>query len=195
MMFTSTYMRFFCPGSGKPKAWGIALAVCFCMAAIPVSAEEAPRTLGQPGYLVIEAARDSAAGFRWEAGPGPGHRSLVWDQGRLTLPDSVEAGDFGRDDLGVPFTARLVGTGASGELVFRDGIYPVSEPVVLSDGSFELRVSAGELEFRGASIRYRRPAAEAGQYRSGLILLAGMTLLVVVLLRRARLKSDERAGP
>jgi hypothetical protein len=195
MMLISTGKRVFRNRTGNPKAWSIALAVCLCMAFVHVLADEAPLSLGQPGYLVIEAARDSASGFRWEAGPGPGHRSLVWDQGRLTLPDTVEAEDFGRDDLGVSCTARLEGSGASGELLFRDGIYQVSEPVVLSDGRLELRVSAGELEFRGASIRYRRPSTEAREYRSGLILLAGMTLLVVVLLRRARLKSGERAGP
>ena len=194
-MLISSGIRVFRNVTGNPKAWNTALAVWLCIAVTPAVADEAPRSLGQPGYLVIEAARDTAAGFRWEAGPGPGHRSLVWDQGRLTLPDTVEAEDFGRDDLGVPCTSRLEGSGASGEILFRDGIYPVSETVVLSDGSLELRVSAGELEFRGARIRYRRPVAGPGQYRSGLILLAGMTLLVVVLLRRARLKSGERAGP
>ena len=195
MMMVSTGMRAFPRGTGKLRVWSTVLVVCIFLAVFTAAADEAPRTLGQPGYLVIEAARDSSAGFRWEAGPGPGYRSLVWDLGRLTLPDTLEAENFGRYDLGVLCTARLEGSGASGQLVFRDGIYPVSEPVVLSDGRLELRVSAGELEFRGARIRYRRPVAEAGPYRSGLILMAGMTLLVVVLLRRARLKSGERAGP
>ncbi|MCK9997273.1 MAG: hypothetical protein KAH56_13440 [Candidatus Krumholzibacteria bacterium] len=179
----------------KVVAWGAAFAVCLGVAETGAVAGDDARTLGRPGYLVIETARDSAAGFRWEAGPGPGHRSLVWDQGRLTLPDTVEFEDFARHDIGVPCTARLEGTGASGQLVLRDGIYPVSEPVVLSDGRLELSVSSGELEFRGAGIRYRRSMDEAGKFRSGLLLLAGMTLLVVVLLRRARLKTGERADP
>ncbi len=195
MMWIPPDTRAFGPGTKTMVAWGAAFAVCLVLAGTPAVADDTARTLGRPGYLVIEAARDSAAGFRWEAGPGPGHRSLVWDQGRLTLPDTVQFEDFARRDIGVPCTARLEGVGASGQLVLRDGIYPVSEPVVLSDGRLELRVSSGELEFRGARIRYRRVMDEAGQFRSGLLLLAGMTLLVVVLLRRARLKTGERADP
>ncbi len=195
MMWIPLRMRAFGPGTRTVVVWGAAFAVCLVLAGTPAVAADAARTLGRPGYLVIEAARDSAAGFRWESGPGPGHRSLVWDQGRLTLPDTVEFEDFARDDIGVPCTARLEGTGASGQLVLRDGIYPVSEPVVLSDGRLELHVSSGELEFRGARIHYRRVVGEAGEFRSGLLLLAGMTLLVVVLLRRARLKAGGRAGP
>jgi hypothetical protein len=183
------------PGVGIVRAACAALAVCLVLAGTSSVADgESPptHTLGRPGYLVIEAARDSAAGFRWETGPG--FRSLVWDQGRLTLPDTIEAEDFGKYDIGVPCTARLAGTGASGQLVLRDGIYPVSEPVVLSDGRLELRISAGELEFRGAGIRYRRVVDETREFRSGLLLLAGMTLMVIVLLRRARLKAGERTG-
>jgi hypothetical protein len=164
---------------------------------VPGLADEEPAValyLGRPGYLVIEAARDSTAGFRWEDGPRPGFRSLVWDQGRLTLPDSLEPEDFARQDVGVPCTAQLAGSGASGQLVLLDGIYPVSEPVTLSDGRLELQVSAGELEFRGARIRYRRAVAENRTFKAGMLMLAGMTVLVVVLLRRARLKAAERAG-
>lgn len=174
--------------------WIAALAVCLVMSGAQALADDAPRTLGQPGYLVIEAARDTVAGFRWESGPGPGHRSLLWDQGRLILPDTLEAEDFARQDIGVPCTARLEGTGASGRLVLRDGVYPVSEPVVLSDGRLELQVSAGELEIRGARILYRRTVDETPEFRAGLLLLAGVTLMVIVLLRRARLKAGERTG-
>lgn len=187
-------LRAFLPRSEMVVPWCAVLLVGLIVAGTPTMADDAPLALGQPGYLVIEAARDSAAGFRWVAGPDPGHRSLVWDQGRLTLPDTVEAEDFARFDIGVPCTARLEGAGASGQLVLLDGIYPVSEPVVLSDGRLELQVTSGELEFRGARIRYRRAVEEAGEFRSGLILLAGMILLVAVLLRRSRLKSGERTG-
>ncbi len=193
-MWTITGIRVLAAGTRKVTAWSTTLAVCFFMVGTPAVADEVHHTLGRAGYLVIEAVRDTTAGFRWEAGPEPGHRSLVWDQGRLTLPDTLEAEDFGRYDLGVPCTARMEGAGASGQLLLRDGIYPVSEPVVFSDGRLELRVFSGELEFRGASIRYRRVAGQPREFRSGLILLAGMTLLVVVLLRRARMKSVERAG-
>jgi hypothetical protein len=56
----------------------------------------------------------------------------------------------------------------------------------------QLQLEAGELEISGAMIRYRRPAAVPREFRSGLLLLAGMVLMIIVLLRRARLKSGER---
>ena len=150
--------------------------------------------LGSPGYLVIEAGRDSTAGFRWEAGPGPGSRSLVWDQGRLVVPDTMAVDSFGQHDLGLPFNEKFAGTGASGRVLLEDGIFPVSEPVVFSDGLLEMEISSGELEIRGARIRYRRATFEPREIKSGLLLLAGMTLMVIVLLRRARLKSNQRTG-
>jgi len=179
------------------RTGGAALATILVLAGTHVLARGEPQpahTLGQPGYLVIEAARDSAGGFRWEAGSRDGFRSLVWDQGILSLPDTIMAENFSRADLGVHCTAALAGTGASGQLLLRDGIYPVSEPIVLSDDRLELRVSDGELEIRGTRIRYRRNVDATREFRAGLLLLAGITLLVIVLLRRARLKSDERTG-
>ena len=150
--------------------------------------------LGRPGYLVIEAGRDTTAGYRWESGPGSGFRSLVWDQGRLTLPDSLRPEESGLRDVGVPCTAQLEGTGASGRLILQDGVYPVSEPLVMKDGRLELHLTGGELEIRGARIRYRQPTGGNRDFKAGLLMLAGMTVLVLVLLRRARLKAEERSG-
>jgi len=155
---------------------------------------ESNHGLGESGYVVIEAARDSASGFVWEEGPGPGFRSLIWPEGRLTVPDSLLVEDFGRRDLGLRCAESLAGSGSSGQLVFRDGIFPVSEPVVLTDGFLELQVTGGELEIRGAMIRYRRSDTRSGDFRSGLLLMAGMTLMIIVLLRRARIKSNQRPG-
>lgn len=181
-----------------PLAWwgiclvtGLALGETKASSAGPATADA---TTGGPGYLVIEAARDSSAGFRWESGPGPGYRSLVWDQGRLVIPDSLSCDHFGKHDLGISFTENFAGSGVSGRIVLVDGIFPVSEPVVLSDGFLELELSAGELEIRGSRIRYRRASLQPRDFRSGLLMLAGMTLLVIVLLRRARLKASERTG-
>lgn len=176
---------------------GVVLAACCISFSLRTLAADSPgqdHAQGQPGYLVIEAARDTSEGFRWEMGPAPGHRSLVWDQGRLAIPDSTVVDFFGKHDLGLPFTEKFAGNGASGRVLLEDGIFPVSEPVVFSDGFLKLEISAGELEIRGARIRYRRSVAEPREIKSGLLLLAGMTLLVIVLLRRARLKSGERTG-
>jgi hypothetical protein len=151
-------------------------------------------SLGKPGYLVIESGRDSSAGFRWEDGPDPGFRSLVWDEGCLTYPDSLPPEDFARTDVGIPFSGALIGSGASGRLVFKDGVFPVSEPVILSDGRISLEISGGELEIRGAMVRYRPARIDNREFKAGLLMLAGMTVLVLVLLRRARLKAAERSG-
>ncbi len=178
-------------------AWGallLAVLVLTETTALTAGPATPDSTLGVTGYLVIEAARDTSAGFRWESGPEPGHRSLVWDQGRLVIPDSLPVDHFGKYDLGITCTENLSGSGARGQIVLVDGIFPVSEPVVLSDGLLEMKISAGELEFRGASIRYRRAAPRPREFRSGLLLVAGMTLMIIVLLRRARLNARERTG-
>lgn len=175
----------------------VLLASCstpFSIWAVAACPPDQDHALGQSGYLVIEAARDTNAGFRWESGPGPQERSLVWDQGRLVVPDTMAVDSFGQHDLGLPCNENFSGTGASGRVLLEDGIFPVSEPVVFSDGLLEMEISSGELEIRGASIRYRRAAFEPREIKSGLLLLAGMTIMVIVLLRRARLKSNQRTG-
>lgn len=151
----------------------------------PAAAQSGGQTLGQAGYIVIENGRD-AAGFRWQEGPGPGRHSLVWPEGTLSLPDSLELDEFGPHDAGIVCRAELSGVGGSGQLVFQDGVYQVSEPLLLADGVLELHVSAGELIVRGSQIRYRRPHSEDRKTRANFIFLAGMMVLIIVLLRRAR---------
>ena len=166
----------------------------------PALADRSPaQILDQPGYLVIEAAWDSQGVFVRGRDPSTHRRTLEWPEGRLSLPDTLEPERFARQDLGVPSLAGLAGSGTSGRLALIDGIYPVSESIVLTDGRLELEISAGELEIRGAMIRYRRQVTESAvandDFKSGLLLLAGMTLLVIVLLRRVRMKTGERSGP
>lgn len=171
------------------------LLICSGLTAGPSSASQedsSPRILGQPGFLVIEAARDSMAPFKWDELVAGSPCTLNWDQGKLILPDTLLSESFGSKDLGVAFSSQLSGSGESGQLVLRDGIYPVSEPVILSDGVLELHLSGGELEIRGSRILYRRAPAEDPERRAGFLLLGGMMLLVIVLLRRARLKVEER---
>ncbi len=158
-------------------------------------AQDGRTTLGQQGYLVIEGVRDSTAVFTWQDGPAPGRHSLVWAEGTLSLPQSVQLDDFGLQDAGVPCLAELSGVGGSGRLVFDDGIYKISEPVLLADGVLELHISAGELEVRGDQIRYRRPGGKSNKQdntQANYIFLAGLVVLVIVLMRRAskRLKKS-----
>ena len=151
-----------------------------------------PVAPGNPGYVIISTGLDSTRGFAWQWGPGPGQRSLTWADGVLTLPDTMEVESLRGVDLGIPCTGFLAGLGHSGQLVFQDGIYKVSEPVFISDGTLQLYVTAGELEVKGQRIRYSGPVEKNGDPRAGYVFLAGMILLVVVLLRRAALRSRNK---
>jgi len=149
--------------------------------------DAAERTsLGRQGYVVIQDGRDADAGFHWQDGPAPGRHSLVWPEGTLSLPDSVTLDDFGQQDAGLACGKDLSGVGASGYLVFRDGSFQISEPILLADGGFELHVSAGELTIRGDQIRYRRPQIQDKKTQANYLFLAGLVVLIVVLMRRAR---------
>ena len=143
-------------------------------------------TLGHSGYLVIEGVRDTLTAFSWQRGPGPGRHSLVWAAGTLSLPDSLFLDEFGLQDAGVVCQAELSGVGGSGQLVFGDGIYRISEPLVLSDGIVTLHISGGELEVRGDQIRYRHSQPQDKKNQANYVFLAGLILLIIVLMRRAR---------
>lgn len=151
----------------------------------------------EAGFLVIAAAGDtsiSSAAFEWSARPTAGFRTLEWDQGHLVVPEGLPVEKSGPHDLGVAITGELSGSGSSGILILQDGIFNISEPIILRDGPMELHATSGELEIRGSHITYRRVADPGKEFKSGLLLLAGMALLVIVLLRRARLKASERTG-
>ena len=164
--------------------------------ATPEMAQRLGDQLGHPGYLIIAAARDSAAGFQWLDGPGPDQISLTWLDGMLTLPDSLVLEPFAEHDLAVPVSSALAGAGAGGKLQWQDGTFTISEPILLTDGTVQLLASAGELEIVASRIRYRAPEVvppEPGtDLRASLMMLAGVALLIAVLLRRARrqLKKD-----
>jgi hypothetical protein len=147
----------------------------------------AGETLGHPGYLVVEGAADTTAGFRWRAGPGRRERTLAWPEGVLTVPDSVACEPFGTEGLAVPVLPDLAGVGAGGALAFRSGRYHIDDPLHLTDGRIAAYLAAGDLEIRDERVRYiRPPASRSPDPRAGFLLLAGMILLVVVSLRFAR---------
>lgn len=143
--------------------------------------------LGYPGYLIIAAARDTTLGFSWQDGPAPGFRSLVWEAGLLSFPDSLSLEHYAVRDLAIPVGPQLAGAGQQGNLVLRDGDYEISEPILLTDGIISLHAAAGRLEIQGQRIRYRPPnISKDVDPRANFLLLGGVLLLVVVLLRRAR---------
>jgi len=157
------------------------------------------RLLGQPGFLILTAARDTTAGYHRQSGPGAGHESLVWDGGQLVIPDTLALEPFGERDLGVRTTAQLQGSGGSGLLDFRDGRFAVDQPLLLTDGVISLYVARGQLEIRGAQIRYIPPISDQSASakkppdpRAGFLFLAGLIVMIVVLMRMARLRARGR---
>ena len=126
----------------RPRC-GLAAAVLlmlWALLAVAGTASASRTELGRPGYLVISGVRDTtlAGVFVAQEGPGPGRHALVWPEGTLSLPDSLVLEAFGAADVGLPCGPALSGVGGSGRLVFQDGIYEVSEPLVLADGILEL---------------------------------------------------------
>lgn len=183
----------------QPQSWPATVLAVLLFCAVPGQfAGAAPAaTLGHPGLLVIVGAADSSAGFRWQAGPGPRQRSLVWPEGVLTVPADRAGEPFGADDLAFAVTAALAGVGGGGRLAFASGRFDVSQPLHLTDGGLAMYVAAGELEILSERIRYRRPRAGGvtPDPRAGFLLLGGMALLVMVFLRLARRRGDGIAAP
>ncbi len=179
----------------------ILLAVFPCDAAAGQDARTsgaAPR-LGRPGFLILASARDSTAGYATRPGPGPGQHSVVWEGGQLVLPDTMTLEPFGPSDLGLRTGADLRGSGADGALTFRDGRFAVDQPLLLTDGVISLYIADGELEIRGPQIRYYPPMVPAAgkkvaDPRAGFLFLSGMVVLILVLLRMARLRSHGRVS-
>ena len=177
-----------------PALRGAALVV-LAFASTAAALAAAP-TLGHPGYVILSGAADTTGGYRWRPGPGPGQRSLVWPEGVLTLPVDDVCETYGPADLAVAVTADLAGLGGGGVLAFTDGHYVVTAPLHLADGRISLFLAAGKLEISGGRIRYVPPAPAAGarDARAGLLLLAGMIILVAVFLRLARRRNTAGAG-
>ena len=157
------------------------------------SGEPSQFALQQPGVLIITAARDSLAGFEWRTGPGSGRISLVWEGGALSVPDTLAMEAYPNLHLGIPVLKGFSGSLEEGPLIFEDGVYPIRENLVLSDGVVQLVVSSGELEIHGPRFRYTRSDALANKSKANFLLIAGLLVLIAVLLRRARKILRKRA--
>lgn len=151
-----------------------------------VAADPDRHTLGEPGFLVLAGAADSTEAYAWQDGPGEGRRSLVWDEGVLSVPADMVFETYGPHDLGAPCGASLAGNGRGGRLVFEPGTFTIDEPIRLTDGVLDFYAAAGELEIREGRVRYVRTTTRQKDPRASFVMLAGMVLLTVVLLRRAR---------
>ena len=144
--------------------------------------------LEQPGILIITAASDTSAGFQWRQGPGVGRISLAWEGGVLSVPDTLAMDGFPNNNLGVPLRSGFSGNGASGPLLLDDGVYIVSENLMMGDGVIQLMVTAGELEIFGPRFRYTRPQGKLANdaTKANFLLISGLLIMIAVLLRRAR---------
>lgn len=179
-------------GSG-PAA--LVVACVLLLIALPGLGQDDRHALGHPGYIVMTgAAHDTTGTFFWQSGPGPDQRSLVWAQGVLTVPVGLVPETFGPADLAVACGADLAGGGHGGRLVFTGGRYRIKEPLLLTDGSVTLYATAGKLEILGERVRYTAPKASLKDSRASFLLLAGLVLLTLVLLRRARLGFRKGGG-
>jgi hypothetical protein len=142
------------------------------------------------GILVIEAGLDSTAGFRWVSLPEQGVRCLTWRDGTLVLPLEQPTGQFGVDDLTLPFDSGMMGISDGRRLLFREGRYPIDRPLLLADGSRWIFFSRGELVIEPGRIIYRQgppPTNLKAQY----LLLAGIVILITVLMVRIRRRLRE----
>ena len=139
-----------------------------------------------PGLLLIAAAADTSQSFRWLDWPLQKRRLLVWDDGVLSVPDTLADLRIGRDGVAFPYLARLAGVSEGRQLVFDAGSYTIAEPLLLSDGVLQAYLSRGEITIESGRIVYRLAAEEDQDPRANYVFLAAIILLSVILLARAR---------
>lgn len=139
----------------------------------------------EPVLLVVEAARDTTAGFVALSLPDLGRRVLAWPEGVISVPDTAVWLESGRDGLAFALAAPpLAGVGAGGRFPAEPGRYKLDTPLVLQDGLVVACLSDGELEVAPGRFVYRRPGKRHDQ-RGDLLLLAGLVVATAVLLRAA----------
>jgi hypothetical protein len=151
----------------------------------PAVSEEGLLHPAKPGLLICEEARDSTRDFTWIILPGTGRRSLVWEQGAITVPEGLSPEEFGVADIAIPYSQQLTGVSAGRRLLFESGRYVIKQPLLMIDGANYYFFSAGEILLEEGRIVYRREDRREDP-RASYLLLAAMVILVAVLLFRAR---------
>jgi hypothetical protein len=158
------------------------VATWFLILAAPVSSSAATETV----LLVIEAARDTTAGFRAQVLPEQGRRALTWPHGVITLPDTMAWLEHG--EMGLAFRMRastLAGVGAGGRFVGEPGRYEIDTPLYLGDDALVACLAAGQLVVSPGFVSYRQPARRRDQ-RGDWLIVGGLILATGMLLRLAR---------
>ncbi len=140
-----------------------------------------PRT---PGLLILTAAPDTAAAFTWLPLAEERRRLLVWEQGVLSIPDTLEVHLQGRD-LAVPYLPGLIGVSHRSGLRFETGHYDIEQPLLLSDGRLQLLAARGKLTIEQGRIVYEA-AGPSTDPRSSYLFVAALLIISFLLLARAR---------
>ncbi len=188
--------KFWTSGWQTAVAFGLLVGMVFGSGFCALAPVRAAQLQAEPhppraGLLVIEAAADSAAGFRWLDLPSTGARCLVWDQGILNLDADVTTGRYGVADLTLPYGPDLSGVSGGQRLLFEEGVYTVDKPLLLAAGDLQLFVTRGELVIESDRIVYRQ-AASTRDPRAQYMVLAGMVILITILMMRVRSRLRSR---
>jgi hypothetical protein len=140
--------------------------------------------------LVIAGARADSAGFVWLPWVEQRRRMLVWEQGLLSIPDSLAVVDDG-DGVAVPYRPDLIGTSGGDGLRFDAGRYQFDTPLLLDDGRLQLLVSRGALTVASGRIVYTSGSAEVDP-RSSYLFVAALLIVSFLLLARARARLKQK---
>jgi hypothetical protein len=168
-------------------------AATLAVAPITASAEDVPNAWPHPegpGTLVVAAGQDSGSTYTWLPLSDQGRRLLVWEQGVLSIPDSLALRVPGRD-FEVPYLPSLVGVSQQSGLRFEAGDYDIEHPLLLSDGRMRLYASGGRLRIERGSIVYvaAKPSTDP---RASYLFLAALLIISFLLLARARSRLKKR---
>ena len=136
------------------------------------------------GLLVVAGAQDSASAYTWLPLAEERRRLLVWEQGVLSIPDSLEVRLQGRD-LAVPYLPVLIGVSHRSGLRFETGHYDIEQPLLLSDGRLQLLAASGKLTIERGRIVYEA-AEPSTDPRSSYLFVAALLIISFLLLARAR---------
>ena len=180
-------------GSAARRLCLLFTSVTLLSGMVPVWAEAESENIhpARPGLIVIEAAADSAADFRWLDLPAVGTRCLVWDSGILNLQAGQEMGRYGVADLTLPYSLDLTGISEGRLLIFEAGRYEINQPLLLADKGVQLFLTRGEIEIETDRLVYRQtqpPTDPRAQY----MLIAGIVILITILMFRARSRLREQ---
>ncbi len=136
--------------------------------------------------LIVEAARDTTAGFRAQDLLDLERRALTWPNGVITMPDTMAWLDYENNGLAFRLDGEhLTGVGAAGRFTGQVGSYKIDTPLYLTDGQLVACLAAGRIEVDLDRIVYH-PKGKRRDQRGDLLLLGGIILATTVLLRSAR---------